>query len=268
LILLKPKWAYGKTGKPEWNISADAELEFLIHCKGFEKTKETWQMTSDEKMEQAEKMKERGTIFFQQNKIKLAIAKYKQVVDLLQFETSIEDAEKKAKRDQIYHAAHLNIALCFLKIGDATECINHCDKVLAENEQNVKALFRRGQAKQNIGDNDEAMKDFSKVLQLEPDNKAAAAGVQQCKAKAKEQMQKDKALFGNMFEKFAREDAKHDVKRKANQSAAASTVNGSAASGEGKIVGEGVVDPEGIVRAKQVEAGHADSTTHIDAGDD
>lgn len=84
-------------------------------------------------------------LFFKQNKIKMAISKYKRAIDLLQFEKSIEDEAKKAKRNQIYHAAHLNISLCLLKNGDSLECIKHCEKVLEENENNVKALFRRGQ---------------------------------------------------------------------------------------------------------------------------
>lgn len=67
------------------------------------------------------------------------------------------------------------------------------------------------QANQNIGEYDEAIKDFTKVLQFEPENKAAMASIQQCKAKVREQLQKDKAIFGNMFEKFARSDAKVSI---------------------------------------------------------
>jgi len=39
------------------------------------------------------------------------------------------------------------------------------------------------------------------VLEVEADNKAAKLGIQQCKQKIKEQDQKDKTLYSNMFKK-------------------------------------------------------------------
>lgn len=42
-------------------------------------------------------------------------------------------------------SAELNLALCFLKLGETVESIKHCDNALKEDKSNVKALYRRGQ---------------------------------------------------------------------------------------------------------------------------
>ena len=42
-------------------------------------------------------------------------------------------------------AMHMNLALCYLRLNEAKEAIEHCDKVLEKEPKNVKALFRRGQ---------------------------------------------------------------------------------------------------------------------------
>ncbi len=85
----------------------------------------------------------------------MAVAKYQRIVDLLQFETSYtgEDEEsksKKAQRDSLYHAAHLNIALCCLKQGEYADVIKHTEKVLEEDPKSVKARYRRGMVSKSM----------------------------------------------------------------------------------------------------------------------
>lgn len=60
----------------------------------------------------------------------------------------------------------------------------------------------------NMEDAEEAKKDFEKCLSLDPINKAAASQLQHCNIKIKRQKEKEKKLYGGMFEKFAKSDAK------------------------------------------------------------
>jgi FK506-binding protein 4/5 len=55
----------------------------------------------------------------------------------------------------------------------------------------------------NILDFDLARKDFEEILKVEPNNKAAANQLKICAVKVKEQLDKEKKLYANMFEKFA-----------------------------------------------------------------
>lgn len=76
---------------------------------------------------------------------------------------------------------------------------------------NEKALFRRGEALFVMKEFDRARGDFQRVVQLYPNNKAAKSQVLQCQKHIKEQHEKDKRLYANMFQKFAERDAKVSV---------------------------------------------------------
>ena len=55
---------------------------------------------------------------------------------------------------------------------------------------------------------DDAIKDFAAILEIEPTNKSAYHQLQASKAKKKELIQLDKAIFGGMFQRFADFDTK------------------------------------------------------------
>lgn len=71
---------------------------------------------------------------------------------------------------------------------------------------NDKALFRRGQALLAIGEPKLASEDFAQILKLDPNNKASQAQLAICTKSLKEQLQKEKKIYANMFEKFAKMD--------------------------------------------------------------
>lgn len=53
---------------------------------------------------------------------------YKRIVSWLEHESGLsEEDEKKAKALQL--AAHLNLAMCFLKIQEPKHALDNCDKV-------------------------------------------------------------------------------------------------------------------------------------------
>jgi len=68
-IKMAPKWGYGKTGNKEYGIEADATLEFDIALGDFEKQKQNWEMNTEEKLAEADKVKLRGNEFIKTGKI-------------------------------------------------------------------------------------------------------------------------------------------------------------------------------------------------------
>ena len=50
--------------------------------------------------------------------------------------------------------------------------------------------------------------DFEKVLEVNPQNKAARLQISMCQKKAKEHNERDRRIYANMFKKFAEQDAK------------------------------------------------------------
>lgn len=65
---------------------------------------------------------------FQEGKYKQAAMQYKKIVSWLEHESGLsEEDEKKAKVLQL--AAHLNLAMCFLKMNEPNKALENCDKV-------------------------------------------------------------------------------------------------------------------------------------------
>nr|QBH73895.1 fk506-binding protein [Thermobia domestica] len=215
-IVLQPKYAFKEQGVPEWNIPPNAVVEYEVELKNFEKAKESWELDSDEKLAEAEVLKEKGTEYFKKGKYGLAVKQYKKVVKFLEFEAGYDD-DKDQERKTLLLAGHLNTAMCHLKLKDFIEAREQCSKALEIDPKNVKGLFRRGQAYLELGEPELAKTDFQQVLTLEPNNKAAANHIVLCNAKIKEQKEKEKKIYANMFDKFAYIDKQKEEAERRNQ---------------------------------------------------
>ncbi|XP_029952359.1 peptidyl-prolyl cis-trans isomerase FKBP4 isoform X1 [Salarias fasciatus] len=210
LFTLKPKYGFGNAGSARFNIPGGATLQYKIKLSAFEKAKESWEMNTAEKIEQSGIVKEKGTQYFKEGKYKQASVQYKRIVSWLEHESGLSpEDEKKAKLLQL--AAHLNLAMCFLKLQEPNQALESCDKALEMDAANEKALFRRGEALFGMKEFDRAKDDFQRVVQLYPSNKAAKNQVVLCQKRIKEQHEKDKRIYANMFQKFAERDSKKEA---------------------------------------------------------
>lgn len=88
-------------------------------------------------------------------------------------EDTSETDENKALAKELLLSIHLNLALVYLKVTPAHhfEAKDHALKALKFDENNVKGLFRKGQALLGLGEAEEALKDFQKIVEAEPQNK-------------------------------------------------------------------------------------------------
>ncbi|KAH0512450.1 Peptidyl-prolyl cis-trans isomerase FKBP5 [Microtus ochrogaster] len=64
VLYLGPRYGFGEAGKPKFGIEPNAELTYEVTLKSFEKAKESWEMDTKEKLEQAAIVKEKGTVYF------------------------------------------------------------------------------------------------------------------------------------------------------------------------------------------------------------
>ncbi|MGH0139512.1 UNVERIFIED_CONTAM: hypothetical protein FKN15_040836 [Acipenser sinensis] len=175
--------------------------------------KESWEMSTEEKLEQGPIVKEKGTQYFKEGKYKQAALQYKKIVSWLDHESGLsEQDEQKARALRL--AAHLNLAMCFIKIQEHAQALENCSKALELDSCNEKALFRRSEALFALKEFEEARNGFQKVVQLYPDNKAAKTQITACQRFLREQYEKDKLLYANMFSKFAEHDTKKEAAEK------------------------------------------------------
>lgn len=209
-LIIQPKYAFKSEGNSELGVPPNSVVEYVVKLNNFERAKDSWSMDGNEKLEQAKIFKEKGTNYFKQNKFQLAIKTYKRAVSFVDDipEDVGETAENKTKATEILLSVHLNLALVYLKVTPIHhfEAKDHATKALKFDENNVKGLFRRGQALLGLGEADLALKDFQKIIEIEPQNKAAANQIIVCRAAIEKQKRKEKQLYANMFDKFAKHD--------------------------------------------------------------
>lgn len=166
---------------------------------------EVWSLKNHEQIDLAKMYKEKGTNYFKANKYNLAIKMYKKITSVLEYGEDFE-GDLKIERNNLILSAHLNLALCYLKLDHNVEAKDSCNEALKLSPQNEKALFRRGQAYLALASPEIAIKDFQEVLKVEPKNTAAVKQIGVCNNLIKKQLAKEKKLYANMFDKFAQED--------------------------------------------------------------
>lgn len=76
----------------------------------------------------------------------------------------------------------------------------------SQNIENYKLIKTNFQALLLMNEPQLAKDDFEKLLTIEPSNKAAAAQISICRQKMKLLREKEKKIYSNMFDKFARKD--------------------------------------------------------------
>ncbi|XP_048005717.1 FK506-binding protein 59 isoform X1 [Leguminivora glycinivorella] len=241
-LTIQPKYAFKSEGNTDLGVPANTAVEYVVKLTNFEKAKESWSMDGPEKLEQAKIYKEKGTNYFKAGKHQLAIKMYKRVISLLDDvpeDNSVEDKQKEQAKELLL-SAHLNLALVYLKVSPPHhfECRDHATKALGFDANNVKGLFRRGQALLGLGEAEQALQDFQHVVEAEPQNKAAANQIAVCKQTIQKQKQKEKKLYANMFDKFAKHDTELEkIKAKAEVDVIGSAV-GEWGAGEGEWTDE------------------------------
>ncbi|WKY09473.1 hypothetical protein Q1695_002103 [Nippostrongylus brasiliensis] len=198
------RFTYGPNPPPEYDLPPNATIEFTLFLKSYEKVPALWEMNAEKKIEEATAAKERGTLFLKQNKLRLAYNKYKRVEDILEYEKSMEPEQKKM-RDDLILAAYLNLSLTASKMNENLDCIKYCDKALEISPNNVKALYRKAGARVSMSDFDEAKQIYEKILEIDPENKAAAQQILVVRQMMKEQLERDKKRYKNLFSKISSE---------------------------------------------------------------
>lgn len=71
--------------------------------------------------------------------------------------------------------------------------------MLSEDENNVKALFRRGKARAELGQTDAAREDFQKARKFAPEDKAIARELRLLAEHDKAVYQKQKEIYKGIF---------------------------------------------------------------------
>ena len=154
------------------------EVTFTIHLHSFERGKDVWDLTDQERLEMARQHKEEGSKLFKLNHIRCAAMRYSKSVQCLAAMDpdtpleveNLEDYEKEIV--SVRAAALLNLAACHLKLGQYDHVVRNCSKVLEVEPGNVKGWYRRAKALLAMRDYESARSGLLKAKELDPGNQA------------------------------------------------------------------------------------------------
>lgn len=112
------------------------------------------EMTPQEKFD---KLKAEGNNFVKEGKFREALESYNSCEEVLPGQVAI----------------YTNRALCYIRTNQAEEAEEDCTRALAQEKDNVKALFRRAQARKMLKRYRDALEDLKHLLSVDPKNTAA-----------------------------------------------------------------------------------------------
>ncbi|XP_007527459.1 FK506-binding protein-like [Erinaceus europaeus] len=127
--------------------------------------RDSWELEASEKEALAKEEHARGTELFRAGNPERAARCYGRALRLLLTLPPPGSPERTVLR--------ANLAACQLLLGLPHLAAQNCDRVLEQEPEHLKALYRRGVAQAALGNLDKATADFKKVLALDPKNRAA-----------------------------------------------------------------------------------------------
>ncbi|GJQ14574.1 hypothetical protein GpartN1_g6365.t1 [Galdieria partita] len=228
VLTIAPNYAFKEAGVvvPE-GFSRDSTVQVELELISFERAKDSWNLSKEEKIENALRTKDKGNELFKSGRYKLAKKKYEKVVNNLEFDVrnkSDLSAEQKQQGKSILLQTYLNLAACEEKFGNPNGVLKQCNKALEMDSVNVKALFRRASSYLRMSEVLLAEKDLKRALELDPSNVALKKKMRELRQVKAEQDAKDRRLFGNMFSRLGQLE---DDIRKSNEETKAKEITAS-----------------------------------------
>ncbi|CAN1849949.1 Peptidyl-prolyl cis-trans isomerase PASTICCINO1 [Linum perenne] len=239
LVTCPPDYAYDKFTRPV-NVPEGAHIQWEIELLGFEMPKDWTGMNFQSIMDDAEKIRSTGNRLFKEGKFELAKAKYDKVLREFNHVNPQDDEEGKIFLNT-RNVLHLNVAACYLKMGEWRKSIETCNKVIDASPGHAKALYRRGMAYMEAGEFEEAKKDFEMMAKVdkssESDSKAALHKLKQTKQEVERKARKQ---FKGLFDKKPGEIADVAPEDKAKEMEEESTSENNKVEGEDPNSSDGI----------------------------
>jgi FK506-binding protein 4/5 len=181
---------------PSLNITNLKAAETVMHVKliSFKKAEDSWSLSSERKVERLTQLKDAGSSVFKTGRVRFALNRYETANRLYEHD---KNAPEEAK--SLLRMCLLNQAMCHLKLDNPAKAETACSKVLKEDPDNVKALFRRAQAMAKNAEFNKALTDLKRAAEIEPSNSDVRSLYQSVREEAKKNDSQMKGLYAKMM---------------------------------------------------------------------
>lgn len=171
----------------------------------------------------ADSVKEEGLCAFRAGNWRGATDAWSRGLRTLEYILAKEDEfddDKKKEFVAMQQSYLLNLSLSTLKEGRWAACILYCDKALKNDPTALKALYRKAQAQQELGDFDAALTTVDRYLDVSPESPLALSLQSQLRHQKAAHAIREKKLLQGMFRNL-----EHDPRSAASAAAVASPPN-------------------------------------------
>ncbi|KAJ8763552.1 hypothetical protein K2173_002435 [Erythroxylum novogranatense] len=153
-------------------------------------------------MEAVESIKGFGNEHYKKHDYKMALRKYRKALRYLDicWEKEGIDEERSSSLRKTKSHIFTNSSACKLKLGDLKGALLDTEFAMRDGDNNVKALFRQGQAYMALNDVDAAVESFKKALQLEPNDAGIKREFNAARKKITDRRNQERKQFQKMFQ--------------------------------------------------------------------
>ncbi|XP_051505174.1 golgin subfamily A member 6-like protein 22 [Myxocyprinus asiaticus] len=118
-------------------------------------------------------LQDEGNFYVKEHLYAEATAKFKEALEYIDYlQTKVEHkGEDWESLEKVSLPLCLNLSQCKLELGEYQEVVELNTKLLKKHKDNLKAVYQRARAHSALCNEDEARRDFTRVLQLDPEFK-------------------------------------------------------------------------------------------------
>ncbi|NXG15481.1 FKBP8 isomerase, partial [Grallaria varia] len=199
LIVSDAKYCYGAQGRSP-DIPPNAPLTLEVELLGARDAPDLELLSGKEKIQLANRKRERGNYFYQQADYVLAVNSYDIALRIIGSNSKVDfSPDEEAELLDVKVKCLNNLAASQLKLDHYKAALKSCNLVLEHQPGNIKALFRKGKVLAQLGEYREAIPILKAALKLEPSNKTIHAELSKLVKKHADQRNVETEMYRKML---------------------------------------------------------------------